>query len=136
MPVFSLENDREWAALTLKRLREHHLPDVLVEAPLVDYGEFSWYDVQQLPDTCRDISFVVCDGPPGSTPGGRYGLLPLMIGRMKPGCLILVDDTSRPQEAEMVKRWGLEFGVVVSSKSARFSLLQLPGGAQCRADHV
>lgn len=128
--VFSLENDPGWLASTRSKLAEYGFhTDFLLHTALVDYGSFTWYDVSALPEECRDIGLVICDGPPGDTPGGRYGLLPLMIDRMRPDCLILMDDTSRAQEEAIVERWRREFGIVVREESASFSVLQLPAAA-------
>ena len=38
--------------------------------------------------------------PPGSTRGGRYGLLTVLGERLAPGCTILLDDAGRPDERE------------------------------------
>ncbi len=55
---------------------------------------------------------VVCDGPPGGskTPGGRYGLLPVMKPHLKPGCIVLLDDTGRAAEKKIIARWAEEMG--------------------------
>ena len=72
--------------------------------PLVGYGEFVWYDppLAQMPD---EFSLVICDGPPGTTKGGRYGLLPVLGDRLRAGATILLDDAGRPAEAELIRRW-------------------------------
>ena len=72
--------------------------------PLVEYGEFVWYDppLAQMPD---EFSLVICDGPPGTTKGGRYGLLPVLGDRLRAGATILLDDAGRPAEAELIRRW-------------------------------
>ena len=73
-------------------------------SPLRDYGAFSWYDppLQELPDNFR---LVVCDGPPGMTKGGRYGLLPVFGSRLPQGTVIVLDDADRPSEVELLNRW-------------------------------
>jgi hypothetical protein len=48
---------------------------------------------------------VVCDGPPEETPGGRYGLLPVMGARLGAGTSILLHDAGRESERGAVRRW-------------------------------
>lgn len=132
--VWSLEHSPEWAGrlrseLTALRVRGIELCD----APLRDYGLFAWYTppVERLP---LGFSMVVCDGPPGRTPGGRYGLLPVMRSRLAPGCMILLDDFVRPEEQSVVSQWGDEFGVRIArpdsggtlAQPQRFVVLTLP----------
>jgi hypothetical protein len=56
------------------------------------------------------FDLVICDGPPGTTKGGRYGLVPIMRERLKPGCAILLDDAGREQERAIADRWKTELG--------------------------
>src|SRR5262249_48331314 len=79
---------------------------------LRDYGEFSWYDpsFENMPDR---FSLVICDGPPGTTKGGRYGLGAVMKHTFSPGCVILLDDTGRQQEFETARRWEVELNAPI-----------------------
>ena len=76
-------------------------------APLRNYGDFTWYDppTDEVP---HGIRLVVCDGPPGSTPGGRYGLLPVLGDRLDPGAVVLLDDAERATETHVLERWRAE----------------------------
>ena len=108
--VWSLEHSAEWQKRVSEVLQRHRISGVRVcFSPLVENGEFDWYDapVAEMPD---EFSFVVCDGPPGMTKGGRYGLLPLLGNRLPVGSTILLDDACRPGEAELIKRWESEAG--------------------------
>lgn len=73
-------------------------------SPLKDYGDFCWYDapLESMPDS---FSLVICDGPPGATKGGRYGLVPFMRDRLRSGCVILLDDAEREEERTIAARW-------------------------------
>jgi hypothetical protein len=74
-----------------------------------------------------EFSLVVCDGPPGSTKGGRYGLLPVLGGRLPPGSTILLDDAGRPGELELIKRWEAEAGFetnVIASEGHEFAMMR------------
>jgi len=103
--VWSLEHYDEWRQRVSGVLSENDISGATVcSAPLVEYGEFVWYDppLAQMPGA---FSLVICDGPPGSTKGGRYGLLPVLGDRLRAGATILLDDAGRPGEAELIKRW-------------------------------
>jgi hypothetical protein len=107
--VWSLEHSPEWRARIVEFLERSGISGSGVcSAPLVEYGEFDWYDppLAKLP---KNFALVICDGPPGSTKGGRYGLLPVMNDRLESGSYVLVDDAGRPAEAEMIERWEREF---------------------------
>jgi hypothetical protein len=108
--VFSLEHDRQWAGRVRRSLQRYRLGNCTIHrAELRSFGDYSWYSApkERLPG---EFALVVCDGPPGDTPGGRYGLLPQMRERLKAGCLILVDDFRRHQEQVIVSRWARELG--------------------------
>lgn len=103
--VWSLEHHPEWAERVRGALRSFGVRSVqLLQAPLRDYGGFSWYDVpdEAIPD---DFSLVLCDGPPGKTPGGRYGFLPVMRSRLAEDCTIILDDAEREEEQSVARRW-------------------------------
>jgi len=105
-----LEHSPQWATKVKTYLRKYRLDSALLSPkPLKEYGEFCWYDVsaRSMPN---HISLVICDGPPASTKGGRYGLLPVMSKHLNPGCLILLDDAGRESELAAAKRWQTEFG--------------------------
>jgi hypothetical protein len=107
--VWSLEHSPEWRARIVELLERSGISGSGVcSASLVEYGEFDWYDppLAKLP---KRFALVICDGPPGSTKGGRYGLLPVMNDRLGSGSYVLVDDAGRPAEAEMIGRWEREF---------------------------
>ena len=105
-----LEHTPEWATKSPKILRRYKLDSVvLCVKPLKDYGDFCWYDAP-LESMPGGFALVVCDGPPGCTKGGRYGLVPIMRERLKPGCVILLDDAGREQELAIARRWEVELG--------------------------
>lgn len=49
-----------------------------------------------------------------STPGGRYGLLPVMHERIR-GAQVLLDDAQRAEEQQAIALWRERFGVEVQS---------------------
>lgn len=111
--VWTLEHHAEWFGKLRATLDAHHIRHRLRHAPLSSYGDYSWYTppLQEMPDGIR---LVVCDGPPGRTPGGRYGLLPVMRDRLASGSQVLLDDAARPEEVVVLERWREEAGATYS----------------------
>lgn len=108
---WALEHSPEWAGRVQRCLTRYGLDSavVLCTSPLKDYGHFCWYDppLESMPSR---FDVVICDGPPGTTRGGRYGLVPIMKDRLKAGCAILLDDASREEERAIAERWRAELG--------------------------
>ena len=80
----------------------------------------------------RRISLVICDGPPSSTRGGRFGLVPVLRENLAPGFRILLDDARRPGEREVLRRWASEFDLeydVRGEVKLRAYVSQPPGAA-------
>ncbi len=107
---WALEHQPKWARKVQRCLDRYQLDStVLCTTPLKDFGDFHWYDapLQSMPES---FALVVCDGPPGTTRGGRYGLVPIMRRRLKPGSVILLDDAGRQDEQDIASRWAAELG--------------------------
>jgi hypothetical protein len=108
-PVHSLESDPAWFELVDAYLKISGLGHVdLRLAPLRSYGDFSWYEYPT--DWSVTYSLVVCDGPPGDTPGGRYGVIPT-AGSNLAGATVLLDDFDREGEQAVARRWAQEWGL-------------------------
>jgi predicted O-methyltransferase YrrM len=102
--LVSLEHRTEWAERVRKAVPTGMRADLdIIVRPLVDHGEYDWYDVDttSLPDA---IGFVFCDGPPGKTRGGRLGVQRILQERAAPGAVVVFDDTSRPREREILQQ--------------------------------
>ncbi len=107
---WALEHTPAWAERVGTTLRRYGIDSVkLCVQPLREYGDFTWYDppLASMPD---DFSLVICDGPPASTPGGRFGLVPVMRDKLAPRCVILLDDAGREQERLIAERWAADLG--------------------------
>jgi len=108
--LHSLEHNPEWHARVSEAVRGFGITNVTVHlAPMREYASYDWYDapLQSMPN---DFSYVVCDGPPASTRGGRSGVLPSMRGKFAPACTILLDDVNSPGERALVESWVRDFG--------------------------
>jgi hypothetical protein len=104
--MWSLEHEPRWADRVRQALRKYHIDSVTVcVAPVRSYGDFDWYGQSALQTVPGRISLVVCDGPPGSTRGGRYGLVPVMLDKLRADCTILLDDGARDEEQAIAARW-------------------------------
>jgi hypothetical protein len=109
--VLSLEHDKTWHGFLGRRLASLGLAtEGLLFAPLKDFKDYRWYDLDRRELRSHRIGLVICDGPPNDTRGGRYGLLPQTSESLAHGALIIVDDTHRPAESGMVQRWLQEYG--------------------------
>ena len=128
--VWSLEHSPQWGDRIQRVLKRHHILGVQVLShSLRQYEGFCWYDPSNsvLPD---EFSLVVCDGPPGDTPGGRYGLFPVLGDRIREGAIILLDDANRPDETAVLNRWEQEFGLDVrlyQKSEGKFAVVERRG---------
>lgn len=110
--VFALEADPATAAETRAALALHGVRNIatVVDAPLTqvklpDGTASPWYAMSQLTGITEiDILFV--DGPEGSAAGlARFPAFPLLAERLKPGALVVLDDTNRADEKAIVRLW-------------------------------
>lgn len=104
--LISLEHLSPWVSALTNLLQDYGLDKKvrLFHRPLVSYGSFDWYDIGDITDL-PSFDLVICDGPPGSTTGGRIGLVPLMSQLFSPGCTILLDDGNRNGESFIAEAW-------------------------------
>lgn len=125
--VWSLEHSLEWKTRLAEVLARNGIRSVRVcWSPLIKYGEFDWYE-PPLAEMPNEFSLVICDGPPGDTKGGRYGLLPVFGNRLPAGAIILLDDSARPGESEVIKRWEREAGFeteLAGSTARQFAVMR------------
>jgi hypothetical protein len=132
--VRSLEHDAGWAARVndvLTRRSASNLEVIL--APMQRYADFDWYSMAVV-NSLSPVGFVLCDGPPGSTRGGRYGLAPVLKDNLAPGCIVLLDDSHRPEERSIIKRWCQELAATVVDQRTTCSALRIRGAFD--ADHI
>lgn len=127
LAYIALESDYEWFSSVREKVERLKLSNVrLFHTPIKDYRDFSWYDLSNIsiPD---DVSLVVCDGPPSTTRGGRYGMLPMLKKFLTKECQVLLDDAQREGEQETIRLWSEEFGCscVVDEASKPFARISL-----------
>jgi len=131
--LYSLEHHPGWQRKVQAELDRFELNSVghLPVTKLISYGDFEWYDVSQA-NLPTDLTLVICDAPPHSTPGGRSGLLPVMRKSLAPGCRVLMDDGIRQGERDIVQRWQKEFGGTITEDLTGKGILvyQVPAAKQ------
>lgn len=124
--TWSLEHIPDWCARVTRQLEQSRIPLARVcRVDLRDHEGFTWYDAP-LSEMPAEFQLVICDGPPGATRGGRYGLLPVMGDRLPAGSVILLDDATRAGEAEVLRRWSTEAKMDVAmreSSSGSFAVI-------------
>jgi predicted O-methyltransferase YrrM len=132
----ALEHDKGWLDKSNALLAQHGVSHraLVVHAPLVETdirGEkFQWYDLSnaELPD---QIDLLFIDGPPeGTGPLARYPALPVLIERLMPTGVVLMDDAYRPDERSAVERWRTEYPDLVivrhSDSKGTFEIRRAP----------
>ncbi len=111
--IYSFEHHPAWAAKVQRTLARFDIDSVnIVVTPLKDYGDYAWYSLpsaEQLMQI-KPVSLVICDGPPHSTKGGRYGVVPVMKDYFSDSVIILLDDAKRPAEQQVAESWCSGFG--------------------------
>lgn len=109
----ALDHEQQYADATRRKIRNPNSRIVL--APLRDYTidgkSWKWYDLDQLPET-GPIDLLIIDGPPEKLQAqARYPALPLLLERLSPHAVVLVDDANRKDDTAVVKRWMTEYGL-------------------------
>lgn len=112
--VYSLEHDEGYAEVTRQNVERHGLAEhvEVIHAPLIPYtindASYRWYDLSQL--AAEQIEFLIIDGPPIVVNDlARFPALPELFERLSPGAAVLLDDASRRDEQEAIRRWTRDF---------------------------
>ena len=113
--LYSLDHDEAYAGVTRQEIEMHGLSQYvkLTHAPLKDIEvkgqSFHWYDLSQFAPE-MNIDLLIVDGPPVETVEfARYPALPLFHDLLAETCTIIIHDTNRTQETEIVERWLREY---------------------------
>jgi predicted O-methyltransferase YrrM len=113
--IISLEQEKHYADITRANVNRHGLGDFVSvrHAPLkrvmIGQKPWLWYDLDALDDV-KSIDMVIVDGPPGNIQRlARFPALPVLAERLSDKAVIVLDDTFRHAEKEIVARWLQEF---------------------------
>ena len=102
--MVSFEHLDFWVKRIQKELRKNKLDNnTIYHRDLKDYGAYTWYNIDGF--ECEKIGLCICDAPPGNTKGGRRGFMQFFKDYLMPNAIILVDDTSREDERNMIREW-------------------------------
>jgi predicted O-methyltransferase YrrM len=114
--IYSLEHDREYADASQKNLEAHELSDKarVLYAPLREVSlqgkTWLWYQ-NPLPEEMRPIDLLIVDGPPRNVQKmARYPAVPILYRQLSRSAIIILDDTKREDEREIVEAWLSEYG--------------------------
>lgn len=108
--LISVDHDPDYTARTRQMLERHGLSDWAEVrcCPLVETatsrGGFRWYDLD--PESLDTLDLLVVDGPPGATgPHARYPAMPVLGDRLARSATVVLDDTGRREEQEVLGYW-------------------------------
>lgn len=125
--VVTIEHDEGWCQDLRKTLARRTAGQFDVRhAPLENRGERVWYRLDQLPPLV-DVALVFVDGPPGSTSGGRRGVLESVAPHLPGTAAVVIDDTNRDADRRIAEEWaamrGLRRKVYNASRDRAFDVL-------------
>jgi predicted O-methyltransferase YrrM len=111
--LVSFEHDEQNVEVQRAEVKRHKLQSfvTIVHAPLkpmtMKAKKWKWYAADtvaaHLPDV---IDMVFVDGPPSAVQRlSRYPALPVVLPRLRPGSVVLLDDAHRPDEQEILRLW-------------------------------
>ncbi len=113
--VYSLEHDVRFYELTRKEILNHGLDNfvTLVHASLklvnIENRKWQWYDLSSLNKYLGKIDVLLIDGPPGLIQKhSRYPALPMLKKFFNQNITVILDDSARSDEQEIIKRWEQE----------------------------
>lgn len=107
--VVAVEHLPEFAQRTQRILDDNGLKADLRLCPLDQVESWQWYALQDIPEK---IGMLLVDGPPAASGHlARYPALPILNKHLIKGAPIVLDDVSRPDEIETVRRWQDEYSL-------------------------
>ena len=116
--VHSLDDHADWATVTQRALEREGLQSLasVVHAPLMN----GWYDRARMPEV-SGIDLLVVDGPPAyerETARSREPALEVFWERLAPGATIVLDDSWREGEQQVISAWEQRYGIKFAHQAA------------------
>lgn len=103
--VWSLEHIKSWYQQINKTLIKYKIDSVkLIYSPPVEHGDLLWYDAP-LKSMPSEFSFVLIDGPAGTTRRCKRNIFPIMKDRFASGCIIIYDDIPKIEDEDDIPGW-------------------------------
>jgi predicted O-methyltransferase YrrM len=114
---YALDHLEKYADLTREKIKNIH--SEVVYAPLKSYEiggkSWKWYDTSFL-EKAGPIDMLVIDGPPENIQQlARFPALPLLINHLSEQAVIILDDTNRKDEQEIIRLWQEQYGFKAKS---------------------
>ncbi|NLH49069.1 MAG: class I SAM-dependent methyltransferase [Myxococcales bacterium] len=120
--VYALDHEEQYLRETGDQIKKHGLSAWvdLRHAPLqpltLDNRNWQWYDRKAF-ENLPPIDLLIVDGPPHTLQSlSRYPALPVLLDKLSPTGVVLLDDAARPDETETVRRWLVAHPEFVCSK--------------------
>ncbi|GFZ98577.1 class I SAM-dependent methyltransferase [Nesterenkonia alkaliphila] len=112
--IITVDHLKEYRNITEGYVRRHNFNKRIecrlapLENVAVSGHEFLWYSQSSFSDV-TDIDILLIDGPPQATgESARYPAFPTLRESLSPQALVLLDDTHRKTEQEILERWSSE----------------------------
>jgi hypothetical protein len=124
--IVSFDDHPFWAKKMQDLAQKYKLDNLTVfYAPIGTYGDYDWYQFDRDAMLLK-FDLVLCDGPPGETKGGRFGLFPCMISHFHDQTKVILDDYARQGEKDVAIKWEVRFGWSVKQVMGKkpFALLE------------
>ena len=110
--IISLDHESHYANKTISEISNHNLEEYanVIHAPLKKYNDsFIWYDTSKI-DSLEEIDFLIIDGPPSKgSKDARYPAMPILFDKLSNNAIIILDDSKRKMEKDVVKKWKNDF---------------------------
>lgn len=113
--VFSLEHNKQFYEATKNDIQIHGLEKfvTLIYAPLkqiqIEGEQWQWYALPHIMNSIVQIDLLLVDGPPGFLQKkSRYPAFSVLKEFFHKNTVIVLDDSDRPDEQEIINRWILE----------------------------
>ena len=121
--IYSLEDDERWHAVMSAAVAKENLAEyiTLLYSPLEKSSESGelWYGraaAQQILDSVGQIDLLIVDGPKSSVPLSRMPALPIFAPKLNYKSLIVLDDSKRENEQQVLGNWSERFNLEIEQK--------------------
>lgn len=136
--IYSIEDNQNWANVLTEKLKNEQLDRYvkIIHAPLnerVDnkLGSFMWYNLAVLNEEInREFDMVIIDGPksfPTENQHARSYALDFIANQLKTNVFILLDDTDRKGEMNIIEYFKDKFGLNFIKEMDTFSIYRESG---------
>ena len=106
--IISLDHESYYANKTISEISNHGLEQFarVIHAPLKKYNDsFMWYDISKI-ESLEEINFLIIDGPPSKgSKEARFPAIPLLFDKLSNNAIIILDDSKRKMEQDVVRKW-------------------------------